>query len=74
MLSADDLKFLISTIDYSLWACPVEFEDAIEKRDGSFATREDFENVQKRLKEVLFAVEGPYPQDKVVKPSSVKFN
>ena len=59
MLNADDLKFLISIIDYSLFACPVD--GGIEKGDGSFATRENFENVQKRLKEVLFAIEHSYP-------------
>ena len=58
MLDEDELKFLISIIDYSLFACPVD--GGIEKGDGGFATREDFEKVQKKLKEALFAIEHAY--------------
>ena len=69
MLNADDLKFLISIIDYSLFACPIDV--GIEKGDGGFATREDFENLQKRTDTDIrvFFIPGYIP-DYLKKPES----
>lgn len=55
-LTVEDVKFLVAVLDYSLYACPVD--GGIDKGDGTSATREDFENVQKKLKDLLISLTG----------------